>query len=239
MNLTDPLHSEDDAARRGLRSLAQKNLAQEVYAELKRGLMTGGFLPGAKLKIRDLADVLGVSPTPVREALMQLVADGALTQTAGRSFAVPELDADDYDEVRRLRVLIEGEGASLAAARATEADVRALEEVHDALIRAKAAGDFRGALIWNEKFHRGLCELSGSKRLIRIVEGLWLHMGPLMNVLYQNRQMPAYSESRHGHLDVLEGLRTRNGDMARDAIQQDITGAAGEILRNLRGSKST
>lgn len=233
MTPTDP--DITDAAA-GLRSLTQTNLAQEVYVQLKGGLMTGGFLPGAKLKIRDLAQTLGVSPTPVREALLQLVADGALSQTAGRSFMVPVLNADDYVEIRNLRELIEGEGARLAAERASEADVVALEEVHATLIRAKTTEDYRNAIVWNEKFHRDLCALSGSKRLMRIVEGLWLHMGPLMNMLYRTRKMPTYDEERHGHLDVIEGLRRRDGDMARKAIQRDIAGASGEILTNLRQS---
>lgn len=214
------------------RASAQGNRSHAVSEEIKRGLMTGVFRPGDKLTIRELAGSLGVSPTPVREALVQLAAEGALTQIAGRSFVVPELTVESYEDLRRLRVLIEGEGAGRAAENATKAVIDRLTRIHDELITAKGAENYKEAMVWNQRFHLELCAAANSPRLLRIVEGLWLQMGPILNVLYERRDVPA-TESRHCHLTVIDALVARDADLARQAIQEDISGSAGAILNNL------
>lgn len=229
--------SNDERAE-GLRSLAHVNLAQEAYGELKRGLMTGGFRPGAKLTIRDLASAMGISPTPVREALVQLAAEGALEQTAGRSFVVPQLDAESYEDLRLLRELTEGEAAFRAAGLATNKTIAELTRLHEHLIEAKNSADYRSALVWNQRFHLELAATGGSRRLLRIVEGLWLQMGPLLNVLYEHRDVPSLGE-RHSHLTVIEALHNRDGVAARAAIQADIAGSATAILGNLQAQDTT
>lgn len=215
-----------------VRSLSQVNLAHEAYSELKRGLMSGGFRPGVRMTIRELAAAMGISPTPVREALVQLAAEGALSQSAGRSFVVPKLVAENYQDLRHLRELIEGEGAAMAALRASSADIDQLTLIHEGLVAAMASSDYRQLLDWNHRFHLKLCEASGSRRLQKIVEGLWLQMGPLLNVLYENRNVPQHS-SRHGHLDVIDALRARDSEAARRAIQVDIAGSAETIIAKL------
>ncbi|EAQ02110.1 probable GntR-family transcriptional regulator [Pseudooceanicola batsensis HTCC2597] len=216
---------EDGAAPQGNRSHA-------VSEEIKHGLMTGVFRPGDKLTIRDLAANLGVSPTPVREALVQLAAEGALAQVAGRSFVVPELTAESYQDLRRLRVLIEGEGAGRAAENATKALIDRLAHVHEELIAAKAAENYKAAMVWNQRFHLELCAAANSPRLLRIVEGLWLQMGPILNILYERHDVPA-TPVRHCHLTVIDALVARDAERARAAIQEDISGSAPAILNNL------
>jgi GntR family transcriptional regulator, colanic acid and biofilm gene transcriptional regulator len=230
--------SSAGAQSSAVRSLSQVNLAHEAYGELKRGLMSGGFRPGVRLTIRELATAMGISPTPVREALVQLAAEGALSQTAGRSLIVPKLDADSYQDLRHLRELIEGDGAAMAAQRIGSKDIDQLALIHDGLVTAMASSDYRQLLDWNHRFHLKLCEASGSRRLQKIVEGLWLQMGPLLNVLYENKNVPQHN-SRHGHLDVIDALRARDSEAARRAIQIDIAGSAETILANLKGHQAT
>lgn len=228
---------EDEVAEfGGLRNLERVNLMGEAYKELRRGLMTGRFLPGLKLNIRDLAAAMNISPTPVREALVQLAAEGALTQVAGRSFRVVLLTPDDYVELRDLRLNLEGVGAAEAASKIEEPAIRHLEQVHDNLVKAKAALDFKSALMWNQEFHLRVCAEARLPRLLRIVEGLWLQMGPLLNMLYARREMPRAGppETLHSHARMIEAFRSRNPEAARAAMQADIAGGSDEILANLR-----
>lgn len=217
-----------------LRCLGRTNLTEEVHQELARGLSTGRLLPGARLGIRDLAEEMGISPTPVREALQQLVAEGALSQIAGRSFRVPELGPEDYLELRNLRVMLEGEAAALAARRITADTIDHLDAVHARLAGAKTRADFKSALIHNQEFHLRVCAESGNQRLCRIVDGLWLQMGPLMNVLYTRSGVPTDDSRRHRHLQLLDAFRARDPEAARAALQEDITGGSEEILAALR-----
>lgn len=221
-------------AQGGLRNLGRINLTEEARKELARGLSTGRFLPGAKLRIRDLAEEMGISPTPVREALQQLVAEGALLQVAGRSLRVPELDAEDYLELRNLRVMLEGEAAALAAARISDEAIDHLEDVHARLADAKAREDFQSALIFNQEFHLRVCAESGNQRLYRIVDGLWLQMGPLLNVLYTGSGAGGDDEARHWHLTLIDALRARRARAARAALQNDIVGSSDAILAALK-----
>ncbi|MBP0437706.1 GntR family transcriptional regulator [Tianweitania sediminis] len=220
----------------GLRNLARVNLVSEAYKELRRGLMTGRFPPGAKLNIRDLAAALNISPTPAREALVQLAAEGALTQIAGRSFRVAELTAEDYVELRDLRLNLEGVSAAEAAKKIDRDAILHLEQVHEQLVRSKAELDFKSALIWNQEFHLRVCAEARLPRLLRIVEGLWLQMGPLLNALYARREMPksGADEAKHSHVLMLKAFRARDPEAARAAMQADIAGSSDEIIANLR-----
>nr|WP_309503874.1 GntR family transcriptional regulator [uncultured Roseovarius sp.] len=215
-----------------VRSLAHVNLTTEAYNELKRNLMTGGLKPGAKLTIRNLAAGLGISPTPVREALVQLAAEGALTQTAGRSFIVAQLDATGYEDLRTLRELLEGEGAYRAAERISAETINTLATLHTQLIEAKENADFASALAYNQQFHLTLCAAGGSQRLFKIVEGLWLQMGPLLNALYEHREAPS-NLSEHRHITLINALREGDKETARRAIQLDISDGATPILAHL------
>lgn len=219
----------------GLRNLERVNLMGEAYKELRQGLMTGRFLPGLKLNIRDLAAAMNISPTPVREALVQLAAEGALTQAAGRSFRVALLGPEDYLELRDLRMNLEGVGAAEAAGKIEERAIRHLEETHERLVEAKATLDFKSALIFNQEFHLRVCAEARLPRLLRIVEGLWLQMGPLLNRLYARRAVPtsSASETRHGHVRMIEAFRARSPEAARAAMQDDIAGGSEEIIANL------
>ena len=225
-----------DQSRRQAPARASANLAEGAYSQLKHSLMTGSLDPGTKLTIRDLAASMGISPTPVREALVQLSAEGALTQSAGRSFFVPRLDAENYDDLRLLRRLLEGEGAFRAAERATSKIIDDLWAIQKKQIEAKDRADYREALVWNHKFHLGLCAAGDSKRLFRIVEGLWVQMGPLLNLLYENLAETDYSDfgGRHPHEPVIEALHNRNPEAARTSIQADIDSGLKPILSNLK-----
>ena len=239
---TTPAGGETAPELGKLRNLERVNLMSEAYKELRRGLMTGRFLPGLKLNIRDLAAAMNISPTPVREALVQLAAEGALSQTAGRSFRVPVTTPADYIELRDLRFNLEGVGAAEAARKIEEPAIAHLEEVHARLVAAKAALDYKAAMIWNHEFHLRVCAEAQLPRLLRIVEGLWLQMGPLLNMLYAHRPMPPAGrpdEAPHHHVVLIAAFRARDAEAARNALQADIAGGSEAILANLRQHLST
>lgn len=101
-------------------SVARDNLTARVYQELRQALMEGRFRPGHRFKIRQLAQSMGVSETPIREALMQLVRERVLDMRAARSIAVARLTSAQYQELRAIRLLLEGFAAEQAATRITD-----------------------------------------------------------------------------------------------------------------------
>lgn len=193
--------------------------------------MCSRFRPGEKLKLRDLAGELGVSPTPVREALARLVSEGALEQLDHRSARVPVLSDERVREVCELRCDLEGKAAERAAERAKASDADRLAEIHARMTEARKIGRVEETLIENERFHMEICALAQMPVLLRIIEGLWLQCGPLNTVMLR---MPFLNRPEaHPHLDVIRGIRQGDGALARLALQRDISVYADAIRRRL------
>jgi DNA-binding GntR family transcriptional regulator len=220
-----------------LTPIGRENFTGRVYAELRNALMEGRMRPGQRLKIRDLAQSLSVSETPVREAVMQLVRERALRMEQARAITVAGLTLAQYLELREVRLALESMAAAAAAAHVTEAGIRALERAHAELVRAEAAGDAPAAIGANWRFHHGLYRAAAMPELLGVIEGIWLRNGPMLNHLYPHAR-PTYP-GRHRHLDILDGLRARDAGATRDAVIADtIEGGAGlvALLRRMEES---
>ncbi|HEY5301520.1 MAG TPA: GntR family transcriptional regulator [Acetobacteraceae bacterium] len=214
--------------------LVKQSLSFQAYQHLKDDLMAGRYEPGKKLKLRELADRLGVSVTPVREALARLVADQALRQVDHRSVRVPVMDDDRFHEVHALRLELEGRSAERAAASATKADIDALEATHARVVEGRRRNSHTEILLANQQFHLHLCESARMPVLLRLVEVLWLQCGPLMNGM---TRWPVIKPKQHPHLAVVAALRARDGPAAREALQQDIVMATTALYCYLRSHR--
>lgn len=215
----------------GAERLGQEGLSSRVYSRLKQEVMRGRFLPSEKLKLRDLAAELGVSPTPVREALARLVSESALEQGDHRSVRVPLLSERTFREVVELRMELEGRAVQHAAERATAEDIEALINLQAQLTEARATGDPIKSMIANEEFHMRICEIADMPVLTRLIEGLWLRCGPVFR--FMTNSGPLYRPSEHPHYDIIRGIRNRDGIMSKFAIQRDIISFSQSALNNI------
>lgn len=211
--------------------IERDRLNELAYERLSTQLKAGRFVPGEKLKQRNLAAEMGISPTPVREALARLVADQALEHVGHHSVRVPVMSVERFHEVRDLRLLLEGLAASHAAARATPADVLALEGIHRHMVALRERGDALGARQESERFHMGLYRLAGRPVLMKMIESLWLQCGPLLHAL--ERHGIDEPRRQHPHLAVIRGLRRADGDITRRGVQEEIERTTAPMLRYL------
>lgn len=119
----------DDAADDGLAfvPVARETLHEQIYQRIKERLFSGQFYPGQKLPLRSLAQALGTSAMPVRDALQRLESIGVLRATANRTMAVPIFTERQLQEIRDIRVALEGLAADWAAREARPDDIAALE----------------------------------------------------------------------------------------------------------------
>lgn len=212
--------------------LIRESLNGQAYGRLCRDLKAGRFAPGEKLKLRDLAAEMGISPTPVREALARLISEQALEQVGHHSVRVPVMDEQRFAEVRELRLVLEGRAATHAAAHATTADVRRLEALHELMASQREEGDAAAELLAAERFHMELYALARMPVLQRMVEGLWLQCGPLMRALHTHAL--AQPRRQHPHHQVLRGLRKGDGEVARKGVEEEIERTSAPILAYLR-----
>lgn len=166
------------------------SLTMQVEVRLKNALIVGSLRPGARLVTKEIADQLGISITPVREALLRLVSSGALNATPAQAFLVPEISEARYDEVTKIRKNLEGMAAEAAAKNMTPARMAHLRELCDAFREAKMSDSVEQALQANRAFRFQLYNWAEMPTLVSLIEQLWMRIGPCFN--YQRRR--AYPE---------------------------------------------
>ena len=199
-----------------------------TYAALRQWLTVGRFLPGERLKIRDVAKALGVGTMPVRAALLRLAAEGALTHSPNCGVAVPLLSRAEFDDVLQNRLLLEGEAAERGALRLLEADKQALRQGVRVMDEALQRGDATAYLDANEDFHVRLYRAAGSPLLMSLIETVWLKIGPLSNQLFDGNA--ALAILNEAHQDLMRALDAGDASAARRAIERDLF-VAGQFLR--------
>lgn len=207
-------------------------LTDQAYQRLHRALMTGQLLPEQVLTVRGVAESFGVSLTPVREAVQRLVAEHGLEVVNGRTIRVPRLDIETYREILKIRMELEPLAAKEAAPRITNEEIERLDAVVQAHRAAIEAGDARRTLLENTEFHLSIYRASGQTILVRIIESLWLRVGPTLNLLF-----PQYCGSLTGHethLVAMDALRRRDGDTLGSAMRDDLTFGSRFLIRLLK-----
>jgi DNA-binding GntR family transcriptional regulator len=199
-----------------------------VYRALARGLMAGLFKPGEAVSLRTLAQRLGTSAMPVREAVSRLIAERALILLPNRSVIVPRMSRARFVELAETRKILEGMLAEAACARATPALMRELSEINDAMKTSVAADDFRGALSHNMAFHFTLYRAAGKPVVLPLIDMLWLQAGPFLAL---SLTTPGVRWTARHHHAVLAALRASTGGAARRAIEADIDDTSAQLLK--------
>ena len=150
----------------------RETLSAQAYRALRQAILSRRYPPGARLVVRELAESLGLSPTPIKEALAALAREGLVRSVPHRGYQVPFLSAGDIREIYELRDALEGLAASLAAQRGGPELAQSLEETLNRQREAARAGDLEAYGDLDLAFHRLLWEASGNQRLRRMAENL-------------------------------------------------------------------
>lgn len=222
-----------------LRRLDKTPLQGRAYAHLKQALTAGLFRPGEVVTLKGVAESLGTSVMPVRDAVSRLVAQGALEMPTSRSIRVPQMSQRHFDDLCRCRILVEGEAAGIAAERIDTATVARVAELNDEYLRHYGAGDIHRMLVANQSFHFSIYEESGSKLLFSMIETLWLQSGPYLSLLMDTAgdDDRTVNVATHHHEEIISALRRHDADGARAAIRADISDAA-DLYRSRMGEAS-
>ncbi len=206
----------------------RKSLVGYVEDELRSALIEGRLEPGTRLVTKELADALGMSITPVREALVRFAASGILTAEPAQSFRVPAVSAAQYGEIAEVRKAVEGLAAAKAAVRITAAEIAEMEQLLARYMTAKTTGEPHAALKINKEFRFVLYAAADMPTLLGVIETLWLKTGPGFNYLYPESRRSV--NEHHNYDDLLAALRSRSPERARAAIQHAIDDGAKRVL---------
>ncbi|HVI50547.1 MAG TPA: GntR family transcriptional regulator [Candidatus Sulfotelmatobacter sp.] len=216
----------------GLQTIEYENLSSTVYATLCDALIKGQFRPGDRLKIRDIAQKLGTSVTPVRDAILRLTHDDALVFHSARDIRIPVVGMDRYMEIRSIRLRLESLAAENAAKRATIKDIDRLSLLIERNEKAIAEGDGLLGIELNQAFHFELSVIAQMPVLYGTLRRIWLQMGPLVAASYNQGGRSMIDH----HYPVLDALKRHEPEAASAAIMQDILTGGQCILESVRAS---
>ncbi|TPN81091.1 GntR family transcriptional regulator [Mesorhizobium sp. CU2] len=212
--------------------LNRNSLSERIYARLRLALMTGEYEPGGRLNIRKLAAGYKTSPTPVREAIIQLVREGALELPLGYQPRVPVLSIPKYIDIRETRAPLERLAAELSTVNIGDDDVRRLRRLHAAFVDSEASEHWKAALSANQEFHFTIYRASKNDVLVRVIENLWLLAGPFVNNQYPNIRQA--SSDVHPHLLIIDALVRRSPSEVGELVVRDMREGSYRILEQLR-----
>ncbi|MFE1597269.1 GntR family transcriptional regulator [Methylobacterium sp. ID0610] len=210
-----------------------ETLSNTVYAALCEALIKGRMQPGDRLRIREIAERLGTSVTPVRDAILRLAHDDAIVFRSPRDIRIPTMTEPRYREIRGIRMRLEGMAAEAAAEAAGPADIARLEAIVRENEAALAAGDRQRATELNQAFHFLLPAIAGLPLLTGILRRLWLQMGPVIADAYLDGGRAMIDH----HYPVVEALRRGDGAGASAAIIEDIRSGGRPILARIRAAE--
>lgn len=216
--------------------LSQKGFrsrGEYAYAALRAALRTGGWRPGQHLREDDIAAWLGVSRTPVREAVRRLVAEGLLVLGPWNGALVAELDADQIAGLYAVRETLEGTAASLAARQATKAEITRLRGI--IAREADALGNPRSLVRINDRFHDTLYRAAHNRFLLQSLTAVVDTLGLLKHSTFV---LPGSGTAAHRqHTAIVKAIAKRDADMAEQVARAHVRDSLELRLRLMRGGQ--
>ena len=204
-----------------LKPIKKENLSGRVYNEIREALINGQYEPGERLIIGELANQMGVSITPVREAIFRLISEQGLEMQAATAVYVPYVTSAKLSEIQKIRFQLEGLGAAEAAKHITDKELAALEELQEEFLATTATDPARASYL-NRRFHFAILEASRMPVLKSTIESFWVVTGPILKIFHVKTSGLDYSRDEHRHGAVLAALREHNSKAAAKALQSDI-----------------
>lgn len=189
-----------------------------AYGAIRLAIEEGSLAPGQHLRMSQLESELEMSPTPIREALRLLQADGLVEHQPHRGMIVAEYTADRAEEIYRLRVALEPIAICLAAERATDDELAHLATLHEQLVRAVGSESAATAVALNADWHHAIYAACGSRYLQEFIKRLWTAL-PLRAVWLSTRARRSIDE----HSAMMDALMGRDGKLAADLMAQHLT----------------
>ena len=207
-------------------------LADVAYQQLRDQILTGQLVHGERLAEEDIAENLGISRTPVREALRRLAAEGLVEVAPNRGASVARWESDDLLEIFDLRSILEAHATQRATARVTPELIATLEGICTQMeadyARSKGPQTLQALAEGNRGFHRCIMEAAGAPRLAGMIESL-THVPVVMQTFTQYSDH-ALERSLHHHREIIDAMKASDAEWASSVMRAHILAARFEVL---------
>jgi len=210
--------------------LRSSSLATAVQQEIERTILNGELAPGAKLIEAELAERLGVSRGPVREALRMLETAGLVRQEKNRGAFVRHVALDEAMEIYDLRAILEESVGRTLAGSITPTQLKTVQAQVDAMGRAVKAGDTNGYHLLNLEFHDRLVDLAGNRKLTLVYRQLINELSLFRRLNLADAKAMPLSASEHD--GIFKAIASGNPERAACAMREHVLESRARTLRN-------
>ena len=213
--------------------VTRQTLSGDVYKQLSDLLMSGRVMPGEQLSLRTVAQSLGVSVMPVREAVNRLLSEKALELMPNRVLRVPNMTVSQFREITAIRVNLEGLATAQAAELVDEKGLQEIKAAHERFARESSLKKPSEAnlIALNKELHFSIYRQAGMPMLLEMIEALWLRIGPILNYDFRSGSARVTEHVSADHHDrIYSALKNRDAAGASKALAGDLQGAADFII---------
>ena len=212
-----------------------KPLRELVFESLREAIIQGKLGPGERLMEIQLAEEMGVSRTPVREAIRKLELEGLVVMTPRKGASVAGLSLKDIADVFEIRRALEGLAAELASERATDEELEQMERYLVKISEEIEVGDVDKVVETDTGFHSLLYKASRNERLTQIISNLreQIQRSRTTSLSYPGRMKIAVEE----HRKIVEAVSARDGELARKLAHEHIENAENTLMRMIQQDK--
>lgn len=216
--------------------LVKAPLDLQAYHWLRDEIFAGTLPPGHHLVQDELAERLGVSRLPIRDAVRQLASDG-LAEASSQGYVVRGLSVDDIVDAYDLRLCVEGMAARKCAAACSDAEIEALADILGEMDHNLAHGAFEANVPLDYRFHSAIYDASGSRMLARLSAQLWSGVPPnaapwVIGKAIGDKWLEGLKRSAGEHRAIFTAIAARDGAGAEAAAAVHVANARDAILRN-------
>jgi len=212
-----------------------KPLREVVFNSIRGAIISGVLKPGERLMEVQLAEKMGVSRTPIREAIRKLELEGLVVMIARKGAYVADLSIKNITDVLEVRAVLEGLASGLAALRMTEEEIKDLELTARHFEQAMNSNDVEGVIQTDIEFHEKIFKATRNEKLLQLTNSL-MEQVQRFRVMYLNKAIKSTNLIKE-HYKIVEAISRRNREMAENISKIHIQNAEKDMMR-LLGSSS-
>ncbi|MDF1526089.1 MAG: GntR family transcriptional regulator [bacterium] len=204
-----------------------KLLSEDIAESIKTAIIKGKFKPGEKIPEGELADSMGISRTPLREAFHKLENEGFIQIIPRKGAVVAAIDADEAINIYEIKSTLEGLAARLAARNMKPKDIGKLEKINDELKELIDKNDLESFYKVHTKFHEGFVKMCANKRLIHMISNLNDHFNRFGII---SLTLPGQFENAIAqHNEIIEGFKNGDQNLVEERVRTNVM-TGGRVL---------
>ena len=212
------------------------NINEKVYNYIKSNIINYNYPPGYNLNLNQLSELLGVSPTPIKDALFRLAGEGLVEIAPRKGTYVKDVTLADIHEILQTRIILETAAVEAITASLTDEQVGRFEDLFRQMISFRAGesdeASYKAYMERDSEFHLLFFQIMGNQRLLNIYRNLNAHIQIVRFRLLDRRGKHVTTDQEHAM--ILEALRERNPARAKEAVRRHLLSldAALTVLRS-------